>query len=142
MAENVGMSGRDRPVLVYDGDCAFCTKCAQAVERIGTEAEVVPWQFADLADLGISAEQATEAVRWVEVDGTVRSGHEAIAASLIAAGGIWKLAGRTLLLPLISGLAARVYRLVARNRYRLPGGTPACALPPERATGKSGDSDL
>lgn len=133
MAENAGMSRPERPVLVFDGDCAFCTKCAHAIERIDPEAEVVPWQFADLGDLGLTAEQATEAVRWVEVDGTVRSGHEAIAASLIAAAGIWKLAGRTLLLPGISSLAAAVYRLVARNRYRLPGGTPACALPSERA---------
>jgi predicted DCC family thiol-disulfide oxidoreductase YuxK len=138
MAENVGMSLRERPVLVYDGDCAFCTKCAHAVERIGPDAEVVPWQFADLDDLGITEAQATEAVRWVEVDGRVRSGHEAIAASLIAAGGIWKLAGRTLLVPGISWFAARVYRLVARNRYRLPGGTPACAMPPDPDRGSSG----
>jgi predicted DCC family thiol-disulfide oxidoreductase YuxK len=125
------MSVRERPVLVYDGDCAFCTKCAHAVERIGPDADVVPWQFADLDDLGITEAQATEAVRWIEVDGQVRSGHEAIAASLIAAGGIWKLTGRSLLVPGISWLAARVYRLVARNRYRLPGGTPACAMPPD-----------
>ena len=83
------MSFRERPVLVYDGDCAFCTKCAHAVERIGPDAEVVPWQFADLDDLGITEAQATEAVRWVEVDGTVLSGHEAIAASLISRG--WDL---------------------------------------------------
>jgi predicted DCC family thiol-disulfide oxidoreductase YuxK len=120
---------RQRPVLVFDGDCAFCTKCAHAVERIRPEADVVPWQFADLADLGITEAQATEAVRWVEPDGTVRSGHEAIAASLIAAGGVWKLAGRALLAPGISSSAAAAYRLVARNRYRLPGGTPACAMP-------------
>ena len=132
MTENVGMSRRERPVLVYDGDCAFCTKCAHAVERIGTDADVVPWQFADLDDLRITEAQAAEAVRWVEVDGTVRSGHEAIAASLTAAGGIWKLTGRTLLVPGISWLAARAYRVVARNRYRLPGGTPACAMPPDQ----------
>jgi predicted DCC family thiol-disulfide oxidoreductase YuxK len=129
IAENGGVTPREQPVLVYDGDCAFCTKCAHAVERIGPQAEVVPWQFADLDDLGITEAQATEAVRWVEVDGAVRSGHEAIAASLIAAGGAWKLIGRALLAPGISSLAAPAYRLVARNRYRLPGGTPACAMP-------------
>ena len=138
MAENAGMSSRGQPVLVYDGDCAFCTKCAHAVERIGPDADVVPWQFADLDDLGITEAQATEAVRWIEVDGTVRSGHEAIAASLIAAGGIWKLTGSALLAPGISWLAAGAYRLVARNRYRLPGGTPACAMPPDRDRGPSG----
>jgi predicted DCC family thiol-disulfide oxidoreductase YuxK len=122
-------SRRARPVLLFDGDCAFCTSCAQLLERIGPDAEIVAWQLTDLAELGITEERATEAVRWVESDGTVRSGHEAIAATLTAAGGIWKVAGRTLLLPGISWLAAKTYRLVAGNRHRLPGGTPACARP-------------
>ncbi len=120
------MSPRERPVLVYDGDCAFCTSCARALERIGPDAEIVAWQLTDLAELGITAEQAAAAVRWVQVDGAVRSGHEAIAAALGAAGRIWKVIGRVILLPGISSVAARTYRLVADNRQRLPGGTPAC----------------
>lgn len=125
-------SNRERPVLLFDGDCAFCTKCAHALERIGPDAEIVPWQFTDLAELGVTEQQATEAVQLVGADGTVRSGHEAIAAALIAAGQPWRTAGRMLLTPGISWIAARAYRLIARNRYRLPGGTPACALPPSK----------
>jgi predicted DCC family thiol-disulfide oxidoreductase YuxK len=120
------VSSRDRPLLLYDGDCAFCTTCARVLGRIGPDTEIVPWQFTDLAELGVTEEQATEAVQWVGTDGTVRSEHEAIAATLNTAGRIWKIAGRTVLLPGISWLAAKVYRLVADNRYRLPGGTPAC----------------
>jgi predicted DCC family thiol-disulfide oxidoreductase YuxK len=122
------MGRRKLPVLVFDGDCAFCTNCAHALERIGPDAEIVAWQLTDLAELGITAEQASDAVQWVAVDGTVRSGHEAIAAVLSTAGLPWKLIGRAILLPGISWLAAKVYRLVASNRYRLPGGTPACAV--------------
>lgn len=113
-------------MLVFDGDCAFCTRCARFLERIGPDAEIVAWQLTDLDELGITEQQATEAVQWVEVDGRVRSGHEAIAATLSTAGGIWRVVGRALLLPGVSWLAARVYRLVADNRHRLPGGTPAC----------------
>jgi predicted DCC family thiol-disulfide oxidoreductase YuxK len=120
------MAARTRPVLVYDGDCAFCTSCARILERIGPDAEIVAWQLTDLAALGITEEQAVEAVQWVEVGGAVRSGHKAIAATLQSAGGIWKILGRTILLPGISSLAAKCYRLVAANRHRLPGGTPAC----------------
>ena len=134
------MSRRERPVLLYDGDCAFCTRCAHLVERLGPDADVVPWQLTDLTELGITEEQATAAVQWVQTDGTVRSGHEAIAAILATTGRIWKLIGRILLLPGISSIAARVYRLVARNRYRLPGGTPACALPGEPTSGESAKS--
>jgi predicted DCC family thiol-disulfide oxidoreductase YuxK len=94
--------------------------------RIGPVAEIVAWQLTDLAELGVTEEQAAAAVQWVGVDGRARSGHEAIAAMLITAGPIWKIAGRALLLPGISPVAAKAYGLVANNRQRLPGGTPAC----------------
>ena len=126
----MGLTGERRPVLVFDGDCGFCTTCAGLLERIGPEAEIVAWQLTDLDQLGVSEEQAAAAVQWVGADGAVSSGHEAIAAVLGSAGGIWRLAGRTLLLPGISWIAAGAYRLVADNRYRLPGGTPACARRP------------
>ena len=121
-----------RPTLVFDGDCAFCTNCARFIERREPEADVVPWQFADLAALGPTEEEAIEAVQWVPAEGPTRSGHEAIAAVLESCGGIWRVIGRALLLPGISWVAARAYRLVARNRYRLPGGTPACRVEPPR----------
>jgi predicted DCC family thiol-disulfide oxidoreductase YuxK len=123
----MGGDGERRPVLVFDGDCAFCTSCAHLLERIGPEADVVAWQLSDLQELGITAEQAAEAVRWIGADGSVRSGHEAIAAALGTAGRGWRIAGRAIVLPGVSWPAAAVYRAVARNRHRLPGGTPACA---------------
>ncbi|MBK5232077.1 MAG: DUF393 domain-containing protein [Thermoleophilia bacterium] len=121
-----------RPVLVYDGDCAFCQSSVNVLKRIGPDAEIVAWQLTDLAELGMTEQQAADAVQWVQTDGVVRSGHEAIAGALISAGGVWRAAGRLLLLPGISWVAVRAYRLVAKNRYRLPGGTPACDPPPGR----------
>jgi predicted DCC family thiol-disulfide oxidoreductase YuxK len=131
----VGLTRRERPVLLYDGDCGFCTSCARTLERIGPDAEIVAWQLTDLGELGVTEEQAADAVQWVQVDGTVRSGHAAIAAVLGVAGPVWRIAGRAVLLPGISWVAAKLYRLVADNRYRLPGSTPACARSPERAQG-------
>jgi predicted DCC family thiol-disulfide oxidoreductase YuxK len=125
------MSGRERPVLLYDGDCGFCTTCVRLLERTGPDAEIVAWQLTNLAELGITEQQAADAVQWVQIDGTIRTGHEAIAAVLNTAGGIWKIIGRTTLLPGITWVAAKLYRLVADNRYRLPGGTPACAVSDE-----------
>jgi predicted DCC family thiol-disulfide oxidoreductase YuxK len=119
---------RRRPVLLFDGDCAFCTRCVDVLERIGPDADIVAWQLTDLGELGITEERAADAVQWVQVDGEICSGHEAIAAVLCSAGRIWQLAGRAIMLPGISWMAAKVYRLVADNRYRLPGGTPACAV--------------
>jgi predicted DCC family thiol-disulfide oxidoreductase YuxK len=69
----------------------------------------------------MTEEEASHAVQWIQVDGTVRSGHEAIAATLTTAGPTWKIIGRVIVLPGISWLAATVYRLVADNRSRLSG---------------------
>jgi predicted DCC family thiol-disulfide oxidoreductase YuxK len=130
--ENMREGRRVRPVFLYDGDCSFCTSCARILERIGPDAEIVAWQDTDLGERGITKEQATDAAQWIQIDGTVRSGHEAIAAILDTAGRIWKITGRVMLLPGISWMAAKIYRLVADNRYRLPGSTPACAHSPPR----------
>lgn len=121
---NAHASRRQRPVLVYDGDCAFCNRCARALERIKPDAEIVAWQVIDLVALGVTEEQARDAVQWVQVDGTVCSGHEAIASTLNTAGRIWKVIGHMLLLPGISWVAAKVYRLVATHRHRLPEAHP------------------
>ena len=114
-------------MLLYDGDCAFCSSCARALQRLKPDAEVAPWQLTDLTRLGVTEEQVAAAVQWVGVDGMVRSGHEAIAAVLSCAGPIWRVVGRLVLLPGISWVAAKTYRLVAENRHRLPGGRPTCA---------------
>jgi predicted DCC family thiol-disulfide oxidoreductase YuxK len=116
-----------RPVLVFDGDCAFCSSCARLLQQICPEVEVAAWQASDLDELGISVAEAMEAVRWIGPGGAIRAGHEAIAAALATAGWPWWILGRAILLPGLSPLAAWSYRAVARNRHRLPGGAPACA---------------
>jgi len=118
------------PAFVFDGDCAFCSSSARFIERrIPTSATVVPWQRTDLAALGLSAEQCEEAVQWVAPDGTVSSGPAGIGRLLVDAGSFWRPLGWLLLAPPLSWLAPPVYRLIARNRDKLPGGTAACALP-------------
>lgn len=93
---------------------------------------MVAWQLTDLAELGLTEQQAAAALQWVDTDGAARSGHEAIGEILVAAGSIWAILGRAILLPRASWIAAKAYRLVAANRHRLPGGTPACARRPPR----------
>ncbi|SET70042.1 thiol-disulfide oxidoreductase DCC family protein [Geodermatophilus poikilotrophus] len=119
-----------RPALVYDGDCGFCTRSAAVARRVlPAGCAVVPWQGADLAAVGTTAERAQQEVLWVPRTGDVVGGARAVAAALRAAGAGWAVLGRLLELPVVRGPADRVYRLVAANRMRLPGGTAACALP-------------
>jgi predicted DCC family thiol-disulfide oxidoreductase YuxK len=119
------------PTFVYDGDCAFCTSCARFVERwIPTPARVVPWQFADLDALGLTVEQCAEAVQWVDGLTPPAAGPEAIARLLRSSRAYWRAAGWLLDRRPVRAAAWPVYRWVAANRHRLPGGTAACAVPP------------
>ena len=118
-----------RPLLIFDGDCGFCTTSAQfGQRRLGLE-HVEPWQFLDLDSLPVTAEQCGEAVQWVDADGTVRSAQDAVIAALRHAGGVWGVLGRLMSAPGVHQVAGVLYRLMARYRHRLPGGTPACRLP-------------
>jgi len=113
--------------LVFDGDCSFCSTSARLVRSMaGPSILVIPFQRADLEALGITLEQAGEAVWWVGADGRRERGHRAVAAALRAARGIWRPMGAALTAGPVDRLAARAYGWIARNRHRLPGGTPEC----------------
>ena len=127
-----------RPTFVYDGDCSFCTSCARFIERrIPTRARVVPWQFTDLAALGLTVEQAEAAVQWVGADGVTAAGPDAIALLLRDAGRIWSLPGAVLGTRPVGLVAWPAYRWVAEHRHLMPGGTAACAIPQNRRPGNS-----
>jgi predicted DCC family thiol-disulfide oxidoreductase YuxK len=119
------------PLLIFDGDCAFCTSCVRWLEpRLTPGVTIVPWQRTDLAAAGTTEERARREVLWA-AESQVLGGAAAAAAALRhcrSAG--WRAAGRALGVPPLRWLAPPAYRLIARNRHRLPGGTAACALPP------------
>jgi predicted DCC family thiol-disulfide oxidoreductase YuxK len=118
------------PVLVFDGDCAFCSSTVRAAQRwIGNMPAVEPYQTTDLAALGLTAAQCVEAVQYVARDHRVYSAHDAVSALLLGAGRGWWVLGALLHLPGVHWLSGVAYRWVARHRHQLPGGTPACSLP-------------
>jgi predicted DCC family thiol-disulfide oxidoreductase YuxK len=121
---------RERDLLVYDGDCAFCTRSVLAIDRrVHPDVEFTPWQQLDLGALGLTEQQVDKAVQWVGADGSRAAGAAAFSRVLRRAGRGWRAAGVLLALPPISWVAAGVYRVIAANRQRMPGGTAACALP-------------
>ncbi|NUU19922.1 MAG: DUF393 domain-containing protein [Streptomycetaceae bacterium] len=125
-----------RPVLVFDGDCGFCTKSVEAIERwLDPDVEITAWQHTDLGELGVTEERASEEVLLVTPTGEVYGGAEAFAKLLAYQRGVWSVPGAVMQIPPLSLLADQAYRLIADNRYKLPGGTPACALPPDQRPG-------
>ncbi|MDV3221568.1 DUF393 domain-containing protein [Intrasporangium sp.] len=121
------------PLLIFDGDCAFCTSSAEFLrsraDRRGRYA-VEPWQRVDLSAFGLTEAECVEAAQFVTADGTVHAGHRAIAQALRHGSPAWRPLGRLITAPGIDGVARWVYAWVSEHRHQLPGGTPACALPP------------
>ncbi|GAA1705956.1 hypothetical protein GCM10009765_64240 [Fodinicola feengrottensis] len=116
-------------VFVYDGDCAFCSSTARWIERrVRPRVPLVAWQHADLGSLGLTAQQCEEAVQWSGPDGRY-AGPAAFARLLVSAGRGWRPLGHFLALRPVRWVADPLYRLIARNRSHLPGGTPYCSLP-------------
>lgn len=116
--------------FVYDGDCGFCTRCARFAERrVPTDARIVPWQWTDLTALGLTEAECDTAVQWVAPGRPSLAGPDAIAALLASSTRPWRALGWLLRQAPVRALAWPVYRWVARNRHRMPGGTAACALP-------------
>ena len=120
------------PLLVYDGDCSFCSSSARWLEAHWQGPQkAVAWQHlgeAQLERLGLTLADVRCAAWWIDEDGRTARGHLAIARALRAAHGWPSVVGRVLLVPPFRWLAAGAYPLVTRWRHHLPGGTPACRM--------------
>ena len=115
--------------LIWDGDCAFCARCVGFIERrVKTEAKIVAHQKADLLKLGLTTEQCNAALQWVFRDSTIRSGSRAVAALLRSSNFGWAILGVAIDLPVVRLISSAIYKVIAKNRQHLPGGTAACAL--------------
>ncbi|HWH25882.1 MAG TPA: DCC1-like thiol-disulfide oxidoreductase family protein [Pseudolysinimonas sp.] len=120
----------DRPLLVFDGDCAFCTTWVNRLrDALPVFPTAVPWQWEDLDALGLTRDDVTDFAWFVS---RRHSYAGAAAFSMLLRGqpriGL-RFAGWVLATPPFSLLAALAYNFVAKYRHRLPGGTPACAMP-------------
>ena len=110
-------------VLIYDGGCAFCTRCAQFAEQRWTPgmARAVASQTLDdaaLKALGLDREKVNTAAWWIEGQERV-SAERAIAGALQSCGRGWRLLGWIITAWPTHWLARLGYLLVARNRHRL-----------------------
>lgn len=115
-------------VLYFDGDCAFCTKSARVGQRLRLKCSFTPLQSVDAESLGIDKVRAQYEVPLSDGHGNVLYGHESIAAALRTGSIFWRTLGYVITLGPVSHLSARIYRVVARHRHDLPGGTTRSAI--------------
>ncbi|HEY5223589.1 MAG TPA: DCC1-like thiol-disulfide oxidoreductase family protein [Microbacteriaceae bacterium] len=120
-----------RGMVIFDGDCGFCTSAIDWMQnRLPAFPSAIPYQWAPLDTYGLSVQEARERVWFVSAT-RLYSGHRAVAAILCRQPvAVLRTIGWLGTVAPWSWAAAIGYALVARYRYLLPGGTPACQLKP------------
>jgi predicted DCC family thiol-disulfide oxidoreductase YuxK len=117
-------------VLVFDGDCGFCTRSVgwvRAMDRRG-EIDIRPYQEPGAPEaVGTDTATCAEAVQWRGPDGRRLAGAAAVNAVLDTVTGT---PIPSTIYRATSGLQERVYRWVADHRSRFPGMTPYCQSHP------------
>ncbi len=107
---------RERPVLIFDGDCGFCRAWVRRWQDMtGDRVEYAPAQ--EVADQfpQIPADAFKRSVQWVEPDGSVANGADAVFRALAHGGhaaSLWAYRH----VPLIAPASELAYRFVARHR--------------------------
>ena len=127
-----GAPSAPRPVLAYDGDCGFCRTSVDRVRALAAPGiEAVPWQFLPAEVTAPHLERLDQEVLLLRGGTVLAGGADALARwTGTSPSGAYRVLAAVVRLPGIRTGARVVYRWVSRNRHRLPGGTPVCAVPP------------
>ena len=118
------------PILLYDGDCSFCSTTIRFLERsLKSHPTMIPFQFTELKPFGLTEEECSAEIKFVNRNGEIFGGSVAFAELFKESAGLFKPLGHLMTIPLISFLGKIIYKRVAANRHSLPGGTAACQMP-------------
>ncbi len=122
-----------RPVLIYDGDCAFCRKWMRwfsahdprgQMEYLARQSPEREARYPQLNDAKYQG-----ALQLVLPGGEIRSGEMATATALQYISGIhWHLLGTLITLPGIRFFAHIGYKLLAKNRHSFRCDDGSCRL--------------
>src|SRR2546426_560382 len=107
---------KDRPVMVFDGDCNFCRYwISRWREKTEGRIDYEPFQKIAGDYPEIPREAFESAVQFIEPDGSVTSGADAVFRALGYAGKS-RMARMAWRVPGFGYFAERVYRFIARHR--------------------------
>jgi predicted DCC family thiol-disulfide oxidoreductase YuxK len=114
-------------LLIYDGDCAFCKQSLKwALENLPEFCRYVAFQKVDFSKFGLKLTDVQSQV-WIIAGDKRLGGHRAVSWLFRQQKSLWwRLLGA--LIDSFSPISALVYRWVAKNRHRLPGGTAECTI--------------
>ena len=112
---------RDRPVVLYDGECAFCRVCARLLRRLDRGGRLDLLDFnrpeADPLLAALPAAERRTALHVADTDGSIYSAGPALRRALGAALG--PPAGQLLSRAFVARAIDTAYQIVAAQRHLL-----------------------
>lgn len=121
--------GGSKIVVLYDGQCRFCTSSAKKLVRLAGKSRVDTLSFQDEGVIerfpGLTYDALMKRMHVVTPDGRVYAGAEAVTRVLAELPIMGKLAFGYYV-PGIRQLAELAYDTVAKNRYRIAGKSGTC----------------
>ena len=121
-------------MLIFDGDCAFCTRCAEwGAANLKPWVATKPSQQVKPEDFGLTAEDFKKSIWLVNTkDPKIAplAANRAVAKILQNQQNVfWRSFGIILDIWWVRPIASSVYFLVAANREKMPGATDECKIP-------------
>lgn len=119
-----------QPVLIYDGNCAFCRHWVDRLHRADRYGRIVTIPADQRGNLDLpplSDEELSRAMYLVLPDRTIRRGARALPELLRRLPG-WRLLAPLFRIPGVLWVADRVYQWIARRRHRLGCKNGACGI--------------
>src|SRR5436305_13967591 len=117
MNQSLEARAGERPVMIYDGDCAFCRARVEGWrEAVGSQIDFVPFQEAAAKLPQIPEREFRRAVHFIDAGGRVSRGAEAVFRAMASCGRKRLLLWLYVSLPPFAFAAELVYRFIAANR--------------------------
>ena len=124
----------DRPIFLFDADCGVCQNGTDSIRaRIDPPVDIRPFQGVAFDQWGVTPAELAEGPVFVDPQGWHVVGPPAMAHLLRRSRRPYRGLGSVMLLPGVRHLLALAGPVMYRNRHRLPGATPACAVSPAQA---------
>ncbi len=119
--------------IVFDGDCAFCTKSLRLLQRLDRHGRMRLYDSHDSAMIAsrfpmLANADFDQAMFAVAADGQIFRGYFAFKALIRTLPAAWPLS-LAFMIPGASLIGPRVYAWVARNRRRMGCASDVCEMP-------------
>jgi predicted DCC family thiol-disulfide oxidoreductase YuxK len=117
-------------LLIYDGDCGFCSRTAAWLRRRlprGYEVQASQ-RIEDLYAFKLTRREVHEAAYWIDPDGRQHRAHLAIIRALESSRGLLGFVAKLGRIWPFEPVAERLYFVIARNRHRFPGAADHCRI--------------